>query len=1199
MHLQVLNPYKREFFWKRFPQTLLGGVRLNVGYRVPWYVYFVQVALFFTPALIGGACTAAAECGAARWHVAAAVCGGAVAIYSVALQVYARVVRRRIVTPLRVAKSNLLADEDEVSFASPWAPETARFVIAAKAHWASVVAHGALAGAAAALTMLFLLPSRLSGLYASTGATVVLLTLGWLTLCVALYALVVSRPPEPAVYAAADRLEIACTLRVVYVLCVVVVDAAMCFQPGIEHMTSASHWTLSSALHIAFPFLPLLWAVGMLPPPDALFLWLLEQTVVLLLGGSPMATDLRLIVTFVLSVGSVVIVCYMPSVLASLLVGACLGYLLSLDLFCLRLRRNTAADSTSGFMWKFGPKEAGFHLVMLGLTATAAWFGSAPPGTAINKDYRFHAVVTFIGFLIKALLVISHILDNSQQVYVAFALFRNCMFPSILASETAFLRRKRYLGFIGYARRLIISGVGPLLMVFYIAALSSAAPLPPPQPSLPALLYALGVARSLRNVWQNTHQAMLEFCRLHVIALIAELAPSLLTLSHALASWTDLYDGVKLLCIGVVIHRVSQLALKLYLYFVLLGHACADRKTRVAAILPVVVGNAVFFPVVLAVVAATVVLSAPLLPVFTLPAFIVGFPRPLKFWPDAAGSSFNRNEDTVYYQQLVAPLAAAMSNAIANGSVGDAGPGSHYLARFQDRLVWMHVLERGYGYRILSIKGLQLEKTSCQCFLIYMLVGQCFVQSLLWVLLHHITIGQYKDIPDIDGADVKNAKTDATTDPDDSPKHPRPPSSPRAASAICVERSQSSRSFPNSVWSDDDTFHDEAATKPHAAVATNYGGAPDSADTTVALLRELRGLGSDDVDVRHSRHDVLNSAPFGSAMQVAPPSGAPAGGRVTDAEPAFAHPHATPPRWTDGVGGFGLPARDAETPKTDAKHHLDALEMTLFSASKLPPAMPARWRQMPVRAGDCAGVAPTAGWYEHVVDSLHTSGASTETVAALQRDADAREIYSHVALSCYAVVNRLGTAGASLAELGASHVHKCFRGDVPWSPALDWVRQDEVLFALIIKAYRYAVKLMYIQGSLGPLDDMAELEHYLHEFDCDTYIGQETSAEWADAISAGKKHLFSLGYNNLENVYTGRVLTRQPTAVKVGQLNSEAVRGLWASLSLELLYFTNDDEERYSIQALPLLLRNLTVQSAAPPLGYPVYSSPPLHVPAL
>lgn len=70
-------------------------------------------------------------------------------------------------------------------------------------------------------------------------------------------------------------------------------------------------------------------------------------------------------------------------------------------------------------------------------------------------------------------------------------------------------------------------------------------------------------------------------------------------------------------------------------------------------------------------------------------------------------------------------------------------------------------------------------------------------------------------------------------------------------------------------------------------------------------------------------------------------------------------------------------------------------------------------------------------------------------------------------------------------------------------------------------------------------------------------------------------------------------------SVYIGSLNAEVVRGQWANLALELLYMTNDDEERYSIQAHPTVLRNLTVQVADPPLGYPIYSSQPLSVPTL
>ena len=76
-----------------------------------------------------------------------------------------------------------------------------------------------------------------------------------------------------------------------------------------------------------------------------------------------------------------------------------------------------------------------------------------------------------------------------------------------------------------------------------------------------------------------------------------------------------------------------------------------------------------------------------------------------------------------------------------------------------------------------------------------------------------------------------------------------------------------------------------------------------------------------------------------------------------------------------------------------------------------------------------------------------------------------------------------------------------------------------------------------------------------------------------------------------QNVYGSRHLSKQHIQLPVGELDGECVRGIWSALSLELYYMTNDDDERFSIQALPPLLRNIITQSADPPLGYPVYSS--------
>ena len=45
--------------------------------------------------------------------------------------------------------------------------------------------------------------------------------------------------------------------------------------------------------------------------------------------------------------------------------------------------------------------------------------------------------------------------------------------------------------------------------------------------------------------------------------------------------------------------------------------------------------------------------------------------------------------------------------------VGEPQVGNHYLMRYQDRMVWVNVLERGAAYCTVSVKGLELQETSC------------------------------------------------------------------------------------------------------------------------------------------------------------------------------------------------------------------------------------------------------------------------------------------------------------------------------------------------------------------------------------------------------------------------------------------------------------------------------------------------------
>ena len=82
--------------------------------------------------------------------------------------------------------------------------------------------------------------------------------------------------------------------------------------------------------------------------------------------------------------------------------------------------------------------------------------------------------------------------------------------------------------------------------------------------------------------------------------------------------------------------------------------------------------------------------------------------------------------------------------------------------------------------------------------------------------------------------------------------------------------------------------------------------------------------------------------------------------------------------------------------------------------------------------------------------------------------------------------------------------------------------------------------------------------------------------------------LFDLQYDEEDSILRGHGLKLGSRDVYIGRLNAQTVFSIWASLQLELYYFANDDDERLSIQAHKWLLRNLSVQCAASPLGYAI-----------
>jgi len=99
-------------------------------------------------------------------------------------------------------------------------------------------------------------------------------------------------------------------------------------------------------------------------------------------------------------------------------------------------------------------------------------------------------------------------------------------------------------------------------------------------------------------------------------------------------------------------------------------------------------------------------------------------------------------------------------------------------------------------------------------------------------------------------------------------------------------------------------------------------------------------------------------------------------------------------------------------------------------------------------------------------------------------------------------------------------------------------------------------------------------------------------AAWNEALLAGTPHMLRVAMEE-GGIISAVSLSLQEDEWLVGKLDSAPIQSIWSSLALELYYVSNHDDERYSIQSNVTLLRNLTVEAANPPLGYPAFVSSP------
>uniref|UniRef100_A0A8D0GZJ4 Pecanex-like protein n=1 Tax=Sphenodon punctatus TaxID=8508 RepID=A0A8D0GZJ4_SPHPU len=1140
----LLNDYKQEFFLKRFPQTVLGGPRLKLGYCAPSYIYTNQIILFLTPWLLGGVGTLLYQLGIMKDYYIAALSGGLMLVAALIVHLTNLYARQKTATVERIQIRRTLTDEDEYEFSSCMGSETVRFIIPGKKFIVNTVLHSFLAGMLCGLGTWYLLPNRITSLYSNVGGTVMIFVFGWVTICIGEYSLIINTATETATFQALDTYEITALMRPSYIFVFIAVDLVHRFDVAIPALEQTNQ-----ILHIIFLFLPFLWAMGILPPLDALFLWGMEQVLEFGLGGSPMSTNIRLLVMFLVSTGAAVTSCFIPSTLGSVLFMTGCGFLLSLNLseigfafkhaMICHLTPNKSKTLLNGPRVQFGWREFVFYLIVLTLALLEASLLHHFAGFHTFSKTSPQAVVSYV---LIGLLLATWILREIQGVYL-FGIFRNPFYPKDIMTVTVFLEKQRRLMKVGVVRRILLTLVSPFAMIAFLSLDSSLH-------KLHSVSTCIGFTRAFRMV-------------------------------------------------GIIRDRLLQFISKLQFAVVVLLTSWTEKKQRRKSTATLIMLNIVFSPVVLAFIALSALLSSPLLPLFTLPIFLIGFPRPIRSWPGPVGATACVCLDTIYYQQLVPSLTTALQSALAAGSLGLALPGSHYLCRFQDRLIWILVLERGFSYCCVNIKGLELQETSCHT------AEAHRVDEVFELAFEHN--GHTETIPR--NHHFGNILTPCTVLP------VRLYSDARNVLSGIIDSHENLRQLKDDfikvlVWTL--MQHCYKKSKPYGKIAqaARHRGEsspikqPEVFKNTVERPRPTRDedtFSIDTVEDWTDDSDLFDPEPSKRTCERKESALLEAAPRVILSIPGSVETHSLGSDLPETIPTdklfrtvlLGLPALDTGKQQEDVSSPL--VEFSCPYSELL--SLPEEWRTAPLPTAKLQEMNITFpdDWYHFVLSQLdffHLKEKPPDLLEDLAKDKALKDLYAHSAVSCCS-----GLFGLDNVVPAPSHLFRAYTGGIPWSVGLDWLMGKPELFQLTLKAFRYTFKLMVDKASLGPVENFKELFNSLQEYENDWYIGLVSDKEWQQAVLQEKPYLFSLGHDANMGVYTGRVLTFQELLVQVGKLNGEAVRGQWANLSWELLYATNDDEERYSIQAHPVLLRNLTVQAADPPLGYPVYSSEPLHVP--
>ncbi|CAF0745830.1 unnamed protein product [Brachionus calyciflorus] len=1280
-----LNDYKRNFVFKRFLQTFIGGpiLKFNSGIDVPAYIYIFQIGLFILPFIIGGISilihdlTNAGKYGGPNSNYSLiyfSLAGGG--IY------FLIVFTLKIITISISNKTNnsnenfkgskgprLLSDEQNFEFTKLFSKKTLQFLVAnsneifvdlsskskVKLKYLFLTLLRTLfdsifAGYIMFCSIYFESIIYLQNFYA-LGPSIILFILHWIVLSMSLYSLCFRDPPEPSIYQPFSNAYI--PINVIFYL------------------------------KIFFSCLPVTWILGLLPPIDAFFLWLAEQSYIHLYGGTATATNLRLLFQLFISV-IVSMTHFIPNDIAIVVIFSAFGYILSsIDLLFLNEwliceikikkskiapvieTKNSIGEQKIKRKYPFNWKDCLYHLIMLILTITI----SVVIFTVFNAEFFSYEdpflVETIMLYISIGIFIICKIFGDLQSVFLFFGLIRNPFYPKNSLSLNLSTKNPRtinqnkiFFRILKYIRLILLKIISPLVLCAVISIDCHLNKIY--NDKIFGYWRTLVVLRAYRWIWQSSYYCLMEMCATHIFLF----AISYNSVTESMTKvYLIRYFLTGCLAASFIRDRLSQMLNKLYAYILITITAWTIKKQRRSLALIFLVLNIVLIlPTFIFVILPSCILSAPLLPLFTFPIFLFSFPRPKKFWPQKknffsksieindVSSTSNTNKkpssaEGFFYSQLVPDLVNSFKQHIRSGSIGQSiQADTFFLSRFQDRIIWIQVLESSNSFYVINIKGLELQETSChtrEAQYIDDLFELNFENSLgansnsqsnkkiLILNKKPFNCMSSKDILLLNAySDARNSlvgildypenleflcqiypkilhyflvlflfEKNKNFDPKLNEELNHLPPSVRNSKASLLSAKEKEPSFINSpevksIFEDTNELTiDSAISKKNIFLSKKKNDNIDSFDDWSDSDSDMEKNSKNNKNLKNSKLSTPSSKkkentdydPFDFDLNEilgnssAGKKSATKKVEVKKEEKYLKNERLSPKNFKKSLE-FQLPMSILSLPS----------EWVTFMSENLNSSQSLNSEELKKSLG-------TKKWLEKIL-GLNPRIKLDESEKLLN-DYETNIWTSHYKflLKCLQTLN-LNEKTVNL-NYNSEAINNFYRGDLPWSPANEKLMKNfKDLHSILIKSFRYAIKMTIDHATLSPISDDDEFFETLDSYEKEWFIGCENDEEFGRQINEKKPFLFSLQRDSLKKTLNSRNLSLQNIRSPMAKLNSEIVKSIWASTNLELLYMTNDDEERYSIQAHDYILRNLTIQSSDPPLGYPVYNSENVYI---